>query len=757
MTGTTSFEIVTVTDGSLQPLVHTVASVLAQTRADFTYTIANGGGESIIPRLPREVLDDPRVRIAERRDHSLWEGMNNAIEAAEGTWLLFLNAGDMFFDRHSAHRMIKHVRSAPEADVHYFDWCTFVRGSDGRLMRLRQRQPDRLESLISKLPFCHQATWTRTDLLRRYRFVPARPGQVQALDHGLYLRAWLDGARFGYHAITTTYYAAGGLSDTRRMQALRGVALNASRIAQRPGRALGDLLFQAGVQMLAIVPRVVRSSARHVHRAREIAGAAAEAAVWLRHCCARRAPRVSATDAIRGVDSLAVLVQFDQFARSIADWAVQTSLIGERTGLLLSNRYGFELDAPHARHLVVEDFVGPRLIFAALLKSCLSDRVDSLTDRAKAQVNSSVIRRFPGRLGHQVPMYSFHRGRSLLTFLLMRQVADRLFRGGSVRRILINDLSYSHNYAFIESAFRASIPVSYYSTGFRRDQLYVRAVTRESDLIHSVTAADHLCEYPRLPLSRARDALSAYYQRCMSRDTYAGARGGWGGSDETTNQSLQQRFNTDRRVVVIFSHVLFDANGAYGVDLFSSMESWLRETLLWYRDFGSDECFVVVKEHPANKFKVDAVSGVRPTCCERLIFDELELASLPNRFGFLSDEESFPTSQLLKEAAGCITVRGSVAIEAAAHGVPVLVAGSSRFSGRGIVNEPTSQLAYFVQLNRFFALSRRGRGRIIANAIRYAECTLYCGGVSTAPWSFSHERGSKPRLVRLEELVESPH
>jgi hypothetical protein len=136
-----------------------------------------------------------------------------------------------------------------------------------------------------------------------------------------------------------------------------------------------------------------------------------------------------------------------------------------------------------------------------------------------------------------------------------------------------------------------------------------------------------------------------------------------------------------------------------------------------------------------------------------LIFDELELTKKPDRFGFLADEDCVPTSQVLHEAAGCITVRGSVAVEAAAHGIPVLVAGSSRFSGKGFVLEPRSQLEYFLALNKFFKVSPQNRGRFIAKATRYAECTLYCGGVSTAPWSIVHEKGSKPQLMKDVESM----
>ncbi len=748
------FEIVTITNGDLQQLAHTISSVLAQTSYDFVYTIVNGGARSILPMLPTSVLSDLRVRVIDKPDRSLWEGMNNAIDAAKGSWLLFMNAGDMFYDRHSAGRMIEAVRAQPEADVHYFDWCTFARSADGRLLRLFHRRPDTLEMVRVKLPFCHQATWTRIELLRQYHFTPVKSGQRQALDHGLYLRLWSQGARFLYHPFITTYYAVGGISDTRRMEALLCNALNTRSIAARPFMALGHLVHQTAIQALALGPRMLRASKQHLERIKEASGAAVEAATWLRFAL-RRTKAAPVSAGAGSIDSLAVLVQFDPFAHSVADWVRQSSLIGQRTGLLVSRRYGFNTTELRTEPIVVEDALTARLVAGALLdalRSCIS--IDKLSRRAIAQVNSSVIRRFPGKLGHQVPLYAFHRGRSLLTYLLMHRAGEKLLSECGIGKLLINDLSYSHNYAFIKAAFDASVPVYYYSTGFRRDQMFMRYVLHEEELIHCVTAPEHCCNRPRLPLHRARQAVSAYYRKCMGQDTYAGARGGWSSTRESGDQRLSQWFNTDKKIIVIFSHVLFDANGAYGVDLFSSMEAWLRETLTWYRQFGASDCFVVVKEHPANKFKVEAVNGKRPPCSERLIFDELGLGQWPDRFGFLADEDQVPTSQVLHDASGCITVRGSVAVEAAAHGIPVLVAGSSRFSNRGFINEPRSQLEYFLALNNFFKISARARGRLIASATRYAECTLYCGGVSTAPWSIAHEKGSKPRLVKDIEMME---
>ncbi len=742
------FEIVTVTNGDLLQLTYTLSSVLAQTSYDFIYSIVNGGTRSILPMLPSHVLSDPRVRIFEKPDKNLWEGMNNSIHSAEGTWLLFMNAGDMFLNRHSVSRMIEAVRAQPQADVHYFDWYTFARSHDGRLLRMRHRRPEKLEMVIVKLPFCHQATWTRTELLKKQNFTPIEPGQSQALDHGLYLRLWTQGARFSYHPFITTCYAVGGLSDTRRMEALLGNALNTRRIAVRPFTALCHLMHQTVVQAVALGPRILRASKQYLAQIKEASGAAVEAAVWLRFAISRPKPAQKMKSAGL-VDSLAVLVQFDPFAHSIANWARQSKLIGQRTGLLVSRRYGFQENELCTRPIVVEDTLTPLIVGRVLLlalKSCFG--VDPLSGRAKAQVNSSVIRRYPGRLGYQVPLYAFHRGRSLLTYLLMNRVGREILREYGIGKLFINDLSYSHNYAFIKAAFEASIPVFYYSTGFKPNQLFIRSVLSEEDLIHCVTAPEHSCNRSRLPLHRARQTLSAYYQKCMGQDTYAGARGGWSSARTTMVQHLSQRFNTEKKIIVIFSHVLFDANGAYGVDLFSSMEAWLRETLAWYCRFGDDECFVVVKEHPANKFKVEAINGRRPPCSERLIFDELDLANYPDRFGFLADEDCVPTSQVLQEAAGCITVRGSVAVEAAAHGIPVMVAGSSRFSGRGFVIEPSSQLEYFLALNKFYKVSAQNRGRFISKATRYAECTLYCGGVSTAPWSIFHENGSKPRLIK---------
>jgi hypothetical protein len=746
------FEIVTITNGDLGQLIHTISSVLTQDFFDFKYLIVNGGPKSMIPLLPNKVLSDPRVRIIEKSDGNLWEGMNNALDVSVGSWLLFMNAGDMFVDKHCVGRMIASVRVQPNVDVHYFDWYTFTRSDDGRILRMRHRRPSSLRYILLKLPFCHQATWTRTELLKKHRFTPVKPGQRQAFDHGLYLRLWMQGANFGYHPIITTLYAIGGLSDTRRVEALFGNYLNTRWIAARPFIALSYFLLQTTIQSFALAPRILRSAKHYMESIKEACGVVIEAVIWTSFALIK-SNHVKTKASLRSVDSLAVLIQFDLLAHSVADWFRQSSLIGQRMGLLVSRRFGFQPNQLCSEPFIVEDMLTARILARSVLQALLSCLgIAPLSGRAKSQVNSSVIRRFPAKLGYQSPYRAFNRGRSLLTYLLMYQVCKQILSKSEIAKLLINDLSYSHNYAFIKAAFDTSTPVFYYSVGFKQDQLFIRAITREENLIHCVTAPDHHCNYHRLPLKYARHDLLNNYQKYMGQDSYAGARGGWSRERKSIYLNLNQRFNTDKKIIVIFSHVLFDANGAYGLDLFLSMEAWLRETLIWYKQFGSDDYFVLVKEHPANKFKVASVNGVSPISSERLIFNELQLDLHPERFGFLADQDGVPTPEVLNSAEGCITVRGSVAVEAAVHGIPVLVGGSSRFSKSGFIIEPLTQLEYFLELNEFFKINNQQRARIIANATRYAECTLYCGGVSTKPWSIKHEKGHKPELTKEDKI-----
>lgn len=156
-----------------------------------------------------------------------------------------------------------------------------------------------------------------------------------------------------------------------------------------------------------------------------------------------------------------------------------------------------------------------------------------------------------------------------------------------------------------------------------------------------------------------------------------------------------------RKVAVVFSHILWDANMFYGDDLFQDQEEWFIETIR--AACQNDHLDWLIKLHPANVWKM-----------KREQFGELgEKASIRRHFGqlpahvkLLEPDVDVNPFDLFELADYGITIRGTIGIEMPCFGVPVLTAGTGRYSGRGFTVDPCTRHEYLHTLARLHELPR---------------------------------------------------
>jgi hypothetical protein len=151
-------------------------------------------------------------------DGGPYEAMNEAARLADGRYILFMNAGDAF---HSTDSLRLAMEGAPaDADVIYGHHV--YRKADGR-EELHQAAAfeETWATLqagavgwrwLARVPG-HQATLTRTELLRRH---PYRTELRIAADHDLLYRLAREGARFHHAGWVLATYVGGGLSWKNR-------------------------------------------------------------------------------------------------------------------------------------------------------------------------------------------------------------------------------------------------------------------------------------------------------------------------------------------------------------------------------------------------------------------------------------------------------------------------------------------------------------------------------------------------------------
>jgi hypothetical protein len=156
-----------------------------------------------------------------------------------------------------------------------------------------------------------------------------------------------------------------------------------------------------------------------------------------------------------------------------------------------------------------------------------------------------------------------------------------------------------------------------------------------------------------------------------------------------------------RKTAVVFPHLFWDATFFWGDDLFADYRDWFCHVLR--AAAGNGRLNWIVKLHPASvvKDRRDGYSG-EPT--EMAAMRET-LGKLPPHIAFLPPDSPVSTLSLYEIMDYCLTVRGTVGIEAAMYGIPVLTAGTGRYDGYGFTIDSTDRETYLARLETLETLA----------------------------------------------------
>jgi len=160
------------------------------------------------------------------------------------------------------------------------------------------------------------------------------------------------------------------------------------------------------------------------------------------------------------------------------------------------------------------------------------------------------------------------------------------------------------------------------------------------------------------------------------------------------NIYLKMGLEPGKKVGIIFSHILWDATFFYGEDLFADYKEWLIETVK--AAMTNTNMNWIIKIHPANVVKKYR-ENFRGEWAE-IVAVESTLGKLPDHIKWLMPDTSINTYSLFAFMDYCITVRGTIGLEAALFGIPVLTAGTGRYDNHGFTIDSESKNAYLEKI-----------------------------------------------------------
>lgn len=157
--------ILTVVRNDADGLTRTLNSVLGQTYVDWELCIKDGGSEDGTLKVAScAQVSDTRIRLLKSKDSGIYDAMNIALNSAQGDHVIFLNAGDVFCDSDSLHRMSE-VIAQHRMDIYFFSSFSLFENRKKILRRVRARN-----YIKHGQPATHQATIFAKDVHLGYLF-----------------------------------------------------------------------------------------------------------------------------------------------------------------------------------------------------------------------------------------------------------------------------------------------------------------------------------------------------------------------------------------------------------------------------------------------------------------------------------------------------------------------------------------------------------------------------------------------------------
>jgi hypothetical protein len=261
--------------------------------------------------------------------------------------------------------------------------------------------------------------------------------------------------------------------------------------------------------------------------------------------------------------------------------------------------------------------------------------------------------------------------------------AQNILRRVQPNLALTIETVYSEKGELFDVCLVNNVPVIRWHPAHKSNTLMLKRYTIENrnDNPHSLSAQSwrSICKMDWMDTRREqlqRELFNSY------------ARGDWYGENATqfnkrfmTTRIIQENLGLDpkKKNAFLFPHIFWDASFSYGDNLFDNYEKWFLRTV--QAACANEDVNWIIKIHPANLGKTgDSGKLGEPVEVTTL---RKHIGELPQHVSLIPAESNISTYSLFDLMDYCVTVRGTIGIEAAMRGIPVLTAGTGRYDHKG--------------------------------------------------------------------------
>ncbi len=162
ITNTPLISVITVVYNRKNDLNITIQSVRHQSFRDFEFVIVDGGSTDGSLDVINENATCINQWVSEP-DKGIYDAMNKGVLKANGSWIIFMNAGDVFYDDKVLEVFSKKLTEYADATIVYGD-AEIVEGEESHIQRQYDRHLDLTKSII------HQSMFIRRDFLKAHPY-----------------------------------------------------------------------------------------------------------------------------------------------------------------------------------------------------------------------------------------------------------------------------------------------------------------------------------------------------------------------------------------------------------------------------------------------------------------------------------------------------------------------------------------------------------------------------------------------------------
>lgn len=203
--------VVTVTWNVIQSerkklLLECLKSVHNQDYPHVEHLIIDGASDDGTLEFLSKYEKDGWITCYSEPDTGIYDAMNKGIRKAKGKYIAFLNSDDYW---HDVSGISKSVQLLEETQADFSYAPRKIINVDGSLLAYEEAN---LAVLFTRMPFCHQTMFTRTDLIRKLNGFADDRLKISA-DYDLVTRILLSGAKPVFVPCCFTSFRLGGASS----------------------------------------------------------------------------------------------------------------------------------------------------------------------------------------------------------------------------------------------------------------------------------------------------------------------------------------------------------------------------------------------------------------------------------------------------------------------------------------------------------------------------------------------------------------